>query len=176
VANSAVRARNISEPDGGPARAAVYCAQIQAGCSSRMRSFIYKANFCAECGNRLGRPRRARRRWWQGGCFCPECAARMWRRRYLPPLFAVLSALLVGLLLSPRRQAPAAGVPPAPQAGAGVVSAWDATAGLKSPQVAEPVTYAICGAQTRKGTPCKRRVRTGRRCAQHLGRPSLIKE
>jgi hypothetical protein len=139
-----------------------------------MRSFIYKANFCAECGNSVAATRRAKRRWWQGGCFCPECAARLRRRRYLPPLLAVLVGLLVGLLVSPRRQVPAAGAPPAPSAG--VVSAWDATAGLKAPQVGEPVTYATCGAQTRKGTPCKRRVRPGRRCSQHLGKPSLLKE
>jgi hypothetical protein len=31
-----------------------------------------------------------------------------------------------------------------------------------------------CGARTLKGTPCKRRVPEGERCAQHKGRPSIL--
>jgi hypothetical protein len=141
-----------------------------------MQSFIYRANFCAECGNRLAAARRGRRRPWRVGCFCPECAARLRRRRYLPLLLALLGGVSLGLLLGPRRQAPAAGVPPAPAARAAAVSAWDATAGLKPRRVDEPTAYALCGARTRKGTPCKHRVRPGQRCAQHLGKPSLLKE
>lgn len=32
----------------------------------------------------------------------------------------------------------------------------------------------ICGAQTKKGTPCSRRVRGGGRCWQHLGQPAIL--
>jgi hypothetical protein len=35
----------------------------------------------------------------------------------------------------------------------------------------EPVYY--CGAVTKKGTPCTRRVRTPGRCWQHLGQPAM---
>ena len=39
----------------------------------------------------------------------------------------------------------------------------------------EPVYY--CGAATKKGTPCSRRVKTaGERCWQHIGQPSIAKD
>ena len=34
----------------------------------------------------------------------------------------------------------------------------------------------ICGAETKKGTPCSRRVRNGVRCWQHLGKPAIVPE
>lgn len=37
---------------------------------------------------------------------------------------------------------------------------------------AEPVYF--CGAATKKGTPCSRRVKTPGRCWQHLGQPSML--
>jgi hypothetical protein len=33
---------------------------------------------------------------------------------------------------------------------------------------------SICGARTKKGTPCQRRVRGTGRCWQHLGRPAML--
>jgi hypothetical protein len=38
---------------------------------------------------------------------------------------------------------------------------------------ASEATY-FCGAQTKKGTPCTRRVKGGGRCWQHLGQPALL--
>jgi hypothetical protein len=35
-------------------------------------------------------------------------------------------------------------------------------------------TVYICGAQTKKGTPCSRRVKGGGRCWQHTGQPSML--
>ncbi|HEY6044974.1 MAG TPA: hypothetical protein VIU65_00140 [Pyrinomonadaceae bacterium] len=36
-------------------------------------------------------------------------------------------------------------------------------------------TVYICGARTRKGTPCKRRVHVaGDRCYQHKGKPAMV--
>ena len=35
-------------------------------------------------------------------------------------------------------------------------------------------TVYFCGAQTKKGTPCTRRVRGGGRCWQHLGQPAML--
>lgn len=37
---------------------------------------------------------------------------------------------------------------------------------------AEKVFY--CGAMTKKGTPCSRRVKTNTRCYQHAGKPSIL--
>lgn len=36
----------------------------------------------------------------------------------------------------------------------------------------EPVNY--CGAETKKGTPCSRRVKGNTRCYQHIGMPSMV--
>jgi hypothetical protein len=35
-------------------------------------------------------------------------------------------------------------------------------------------TVSICGARTRKGTPCSRRVRGTGRCWQHRGKPAML--
>lgn len=37
-----------------------------------------------------------------------------------------------------------------------------------------PETVYFCGAQTKKGTPCSRRVKGGGRCWQHIGQPALL--
>ncbi len=41
------------------------------------------------------------------------------------------------------------------------------------PAEPEAVVY-FCGAQTKKGTPCTRRVKNGGRCWQHLGQPAML--
>jgi hypothetical protein len=46
------------------------------------------------------------------------------------------------------------------------------TAALPSPDSAE--TVSICGAMTKKGTPCQRRVHGTGRCWQHQGMPAAI--
>jgi hypothetical protein len=40
------------------------------------------------------------------------------------------------------------------------------------PNVAE--TVYLCGAETKKGTPCSRRVKTSTRCYQHAGMPAMV--
>lgn len=44
---------------------------------------------------------------------------------------------------------------------------------VKAPAVAADDTY-ICGAATKKGTPCSRRVKGNVRCYQHLGQPAML--
>jgi hypothetical protein len=47
------------------------------------------------------------------------------------------------------------------------------TSGASTPS-ADDVVY-LCGARTKKGTPCKRRVHTaGERCYQHKGMPAMV--
>jgi hypothetical protein len=41
------------------------------------------------------------------------------------------------------------------------------------PTEPDEVVY-ICGARTKKGTPCQRRVRAPGRCWQHRGRPAML--
>jgi len=40
------------------------------------------------------------------------------------------------------------------------------------PPSVQKITY-FCGAQTKKGTPCSRRVKSGR-CFQHVGQPAML--
>lgn len=37
----------------------------------------------------------------------------------------------------------------------------------------QEITY-FCGAETKKGTPCTRRVKGGGRCWQHVGKPAML--
>lgn len=44
----------------------------------------------------------------------------------------------------------------------------------KSPQKDENGTVYFCGAETKKGTPCSRKVKGGGRCWQHPGRKAVL--
>ncbi len=41
------------------------------------------------------------------------------------------------------------------------------------PKAESEVPVSFCGAETRKGTPCSRRVKGNTRCFQHLGMPAM---
>jgi hypothetical protein len=134
-----------------------------------MRRFIYRGNFCTECGNPLAKPSG----WWPR-VFCADCASQLRRSQRLPGkgwlwLFALfIAALFYTLNHSAAQPTPA---PPLQQ----LVTTNEAPAAF-SPPIATPETAAVfCGARTRKGTPCRRLVKAGQRCAQHRGKPSLLK-
>ncbi len=156
---------------------------------------MYQPNFCAECGARI---ERARWRWWTSRRFCPNCALRFRRSRIARPLLAGL--LLCGLSFSAGRALRPAPPPllvsangtllaPAPRS-TEIVTAHTTTASSNSP-VPPLVVYgpdgtanerptdpneiiSLCGARTKKGTPCQRRVRGTGRCYQHLGKPAML--
>ena len=44
---------------------------------------------------------------------------------------------------------------------------------VNQPNAEQEVTY-FCGAETKKGKPCTRRVKGGGRCWQHAGKPALL--
>ncbi len=143
---------------------------------------MYKPNFCCECGERVVRPRR---RVWASRRFCEECGRRFRRASLKSSLLVVLALFLPGFLLgrlsrptppplvlergaqtvAPVQAAPA---PPKPQPAYGP----DGTEGER-PTDPEEVVY-ICGARTKKGTPCRRRVRGPGRCWQHRGKPAML--
>jgi len=129
-----------------------------------MRLPCYRANFCAECGNRL-----EAWRWWEFGCFCAECAARRGRGRR-PLLLAFALGLALGLWHGRRPRETA--LDRLAPLGSPAVSASDATARLKPTPA--PAASATCGARTLRGTPCRHRTPPGERCAQHQGRPSML--
>ena len=149
---------------------------------------MYRPNFCAECGERVAR---ARWRVWTSRRFCAECARRFHRGRVMASL--VLSGALVafGFLFGRAgRPAPPALVvergalkPATVPAGGGPAEARggpkpepryspDGTDAERPTEPDEVVT--VCGARTRKGTPCQRRVRGHGRCWQHRGKPAIL--
>ncbi|HEY0547482.1 MAG TPA: hypothetical protein VGC91_19030 [Pyrinomonadaceae bacterium] len=142
---------------------------------------MYKPNFCAECGAQV-----VRARWhlWTSRLFCTACARRFRKSSIIWPLIACAIIFSFGLIIGrSARHAP----PPliveqsrknpasqttnvAPQAA--TVYGADGTATERPTDPNEVVS--ICGARTKKGTPCSRRVRGTGRCWQHKGMPAML--
>ena len=144
------------------------CAILRANRSGpAMKIIFYQANFCAECGNAM-KPRFS----LGPRYFCDECATQLGRWNYLKPVAGLLlcGAMAVFALNSAQ--------PPNPNArlssDASTVSARDTLTTRNAEPEPEAVERVLCGARTRKGTPCKRLVLPGRRCAQHRGMASLL--
>ena len=150
---------------------------------------MYRPNFCAECGERVGR---ARRRVWASRRFCAACAGRFGRRRFVAPL--ALSAALAGagFLLGragrPARPAPfvepgalklapvpaASGTPPEGRAPPKPEPRYGPDGSSAERPTDPDEVVSVCGARTKKGTPCQRRVRGIGRCWQHRGKPAIL--
>jgi len=125
----------------------------------------YRPNFCAECGAKI-----VRLRWrvWTSRRFCDNCSSRFARVHWLQRGLATILLFGVGLLMGRacRREQPP------------LVIQRTATSPATSPSASQsPViveqTY-ICGARTKKGTPCSRRVHGPVRCWQHKGAPAML--
>lgn len=139
-----------------------------------------RANFCAECGERLAHKGWRARLWMR---LCESCGRRIGLVAILRPplifLIVVLAAFAFGRYLRPpappliiQRQASS------PLSDAPLVFGQKRSASL--PNQSQPPSAAseegyICGARTQKGAPCKRRVHTvGERCFQHKGLPAMV--
>ena len=155
---------------------------------------MYRPNFCAECGAQVIR---TRWRLWTSRRFCDACARRFRKLRILSPLIACGVLLGFGFiagrlarpapaplivekgqkpaLLLKTQQSDVADSKPANESGApkaGTVYGPDGTAAERPTDPNEVVS--ICGARTKKGTPCSRRVRGTGRCWQHKGLPAML--
>ncbi len=139
---------------------------------------MYKPNFCCECGNKL-----IRLRWhfWTSRRFCNVCARRFRRERLVPLVIISLALISTGYLLGrTRRPAP----PPliierrsdSPLNNSQSASSTAAAPGAASTSAANTIEadVYICGARTKKGTPCSRRVHGPVRCWQHKGMPAML--
>lgn len=158
---------------------------------------MYKPNFCAECGERV---ERERWRAWTSRRFCQACAARFRRRRFAWPLVACAALLIAGFVAG-RMGRPAspplvierggAALATLPAGGGGATQAQSGAQSQARPATAPTARYgpdgasderptdpdeviSICGARTKKGTPCQRRVRGAGRCWQHRGKPAML--
>ena len=142
---------------------------------------MYRPNFCSECGSKL-----LRLRWhfWTSRRFCNVCARRLRKARLVPWLLSSVSLVAAGyvagrarrplpppLIIERRSDSPLADnqlgtlTSTPPQTGSSTTSS--------SPATPDERVY-ICGARTKKGTPCSRRVHGPVRCWQHKGMSSII--
>lgn len=141
---------------------------------------MYRPNFCCECGNKL-----IRLRWhfWTSRRFCNLCARRFRKERFVPLLITFLALISSGYLLGRTRRP----IPPpltierrsdsplnSSPSGSSLASAPGTTASTTANTI-EADVY-ICGARTKKGTPCSRRVHGPVRCWQHKGMPAMLKQ
>ncbi len=154
---------------------------------------MYQPNFCAECGERIFRPR-----WhlWTSRRFCPACAHLFRAARLFWTALAGVALFSLGLvagraLLHPappplivERHATPTTTPTAQtqpsSANKKTESLSTVRPGLAAGNAAterandSSEIVSTCGALTKKGTPCLRRVRGTGRCWQHQGQPAVI--
>ena len=139
---------------------------------------MYRPNFCSECGARI-----LRLHWhiWHSHRFCDQCARRFRKPRLVIPTVAALVFLATGLLAGRAlRPAPPpliierrADSPLRDSEGPGNTPTRGSATANSQQIVAAEVVY-ICGARTKKGTPCSRRVHGPVRCWQHKGLPAML--
>ena len=150
---------------------------------------MYRPNFCSECGAKI-----LRLRWhaWTSRRFCDVCSGRLRRQRLTNSLVAATALLGIGIITG-RAGRPAP--PPLiiersensplfnPQNHGATNKTEDSptkaeTTNSTSLQNSEPTPdeelVYICGARTKKGTPCARRVHSAVRCWQHRGSPAIL--
>lgn len=145
---------------------------------------MHKANFCAECGERLTlkgwRARLGRR-------LCDHCAQRVGSFSAFRPIiiFALIAAAAFAfgrylrpapppLIIQRVANSPLSDAPVELAAGSSTNRAAASANQTVTNPTADDEVY-ICGARTKKGTPCRRRVHAaGERCFQHKGRPAMV--
>ena len=140
------------------------------------------SNFCRNCSTRL-----ARRGWrlWMRGALCDDCARRPGvntRSRTIVVIgLLAAAAFAFGRYLRPSappliiQRAANSPLSDAPF-DLNSLKRGPGPAGSNKPStsVDNEATY-ICGARTKKGTPCRRRVHVaGERCYQHKGRTAMV--
>ncbi|MBP6003025.1 MAG: hypothetical protein KA746_06285 [Pyrinomonadaceae bacterium] len=162
---------------------------------------LFRPSFCANCGDKV---ERAEWHMWTSRRFCLVCETEFKGQDMIPRVLVIGGLILglagVGRMISgdvselgskqPRRTVEQS-VPakltsvnvPVPQPPVSLSaplaetirepSADQKIAKLKAVEPpAEPVYY--CGAATKKGTPCTRRVKGNVRCYQHVGMPAMV--
>ena len=147
---------------------------------------MHVANYCTECGAHL---KRKRWRAWLNRNLCEDCARRR-GRTFVHPLAGIaviaIAAFALGRYLRPAppplvieraANSPLSDLP----VNLNKTARTDREQADGLDQNSKVITQTadeklfICGARTKKGTPCKRRVHVaGERCYQHKGRPAIL--
>ena len=152
---------------------------------------MYRPNFCAECGEPLAH--KDGRLWaeaWARRSWCDDCSRRLGRRSFARPIAIIsIAAILAFAFGRYLRPAP----PPLIISRAANSPLPDLPVNLNDNRTtdrqkrdsanqnaavlnhsADEQAY-ICGARTKKGTPCHRHVHAaGERCFQHKGMPAIL--
>ncbi|HEX7296806.1 MAG TPA: hypothetical protein VF251_13690 [Pyrinomonadaceae bacterium] len=128
---------------------------------------LHRPNFCAECGGKI---LRLRWRLWTTRKFCDSCARTLRRERWTTAIVIASSVFVAGLMLGHKLQ------PSSPPL---IIQRMDSTqsAGNAAGETSAPPTVEevyICGARTKKGKPCSRRVHGPVRCWQHKGEKPMM--
>jgi hypothetical protein len=146
---------------------------------------MYTPNFCSECGTRV-----LRLRWhiWTSRRFCNDCAPRLRKAHFVPALLTTLGLIGAGyvagrvrspapppLIIERRLDSPLNDKEP-PRTSSLQPSAESGLKQTETTNAAPPVEEVVylCGARTKKGTPCSRRVHGPVRCWQHKGMPAML--
>jgi len=142
------------------------------------------ANFCMECGERL-----ARKGWRArfGSRLCDQCAQRLGAfasyRSLIAIVLVAVAAFTIGkhlrpspppLIIQRAANSPLSDGPVEQTPRASKERGTSTKAANFSVSTADDAVY-ICGARTKKGTPCHRRVHVaGERCFQHKGMTAIL--
>ena len=126
----------------------------------------YRPNFCSECGEKIVR---LRWRFWTSRRFCDKCVARHARPQLVRRVMTTIALLVLGVMIGRgTRTKPSPLVIERPV----TTPAQNSTTTPAAPLMVDEVY--ICGARTKKGTPCSRRVHGPVRCWQHKGMPAML--
>jgi hypothetical protein len=140
---------------------------------------MHRANFCAECGERL-----TFKGWrgWLRRSLCEHCARRLGGFATYRPLIVLVLVIAAAfgfgrylrpapppLIIQRAANSPLFDVPNEQS-----VSQSNRARANQPASISNDEVY-ICGARTKKGTPCRRRVHAaGERCFQHKGMPAMV--
>lgn len=129
------------------------------------------AKFCSECGATLRAPRRG---FAPRGAHCIRCAPRFraWQVLKVTSLLLLIAVTFgVGRYSTPPRTVYLIGSPiePIEAAGPGAAPTTGAPSAAHEARTANAAdeVVTICGAPTKSGKPCQRKVRGGGYCYQH---------
>ena len=148
------------------------------------RNHMYRPKFCAECSAKI-----IRLNWhfWTSRRFCQRCSPRFTRDQAKRVLITGVAVFLLGMavgqaartsappVLIQRSQDSILVTDPVKASGPTMVDGRSGSVAAAKPNslTSSEEVYS-CGARTRKGTACSRRVHGPVRCWQHLGLPAML--
>jgi hypothetical protein len=134
---------------------------------------MFPTKFCPQCGEKIKQPRLSS---FAFTVFCSGCKKQARFTRFVPVAMVIsltIGSFLIGRLTTPRQQFQFIGVPidlqnvPGPTAGDPAQASANTAGASAMEQTTSSSAEARCGAPTKAGRPCRRKVRGGGACYQH---------